>query len=115
MHGLVTPRQVAENVLRAIAASEAQDPPLNLFASHDAAHIREQAAESTRRYALVSLFEYSYACWHMILSQALYLLHIQLEPGKERLTYTTCWPPLQCSSAIAPATTCRVPDHKAYA
>ena len=50
MNGLTTPSQVAENVLKAIAASEAHDPPLRLFAAYDPADLRRQAAESTRRY-----------------------------------------------------------------
>ena len=49
MSGLTTPDKVAENVLKAIAASEAHNPPLQLFVAYDPTHLRSQAAESTRR------------------------------------------------------------------
>lgn len=49
MSGATTPAHVAENVLKAIAASEAHDPPLKLFAAYDAAHLRQQAKDSAQR------------------------------------------------------------------
>ena len=47
--GSVTPTDVADNVLRCIADSEAAQPPMRLFASVDEADVRRQAAESTAR------------------------------------------------------------------
>ena len=43
--------QVAENVLRAVEASERGDAPMRFLISCDAADLRAQAAESTRRCA----------------------------------------------------------------
>ncbi|KAK9813908.1 hypothetical protein WJX73_004387 [Symbiochloris irregularis] len=48
--GTTTPSAVAENILRAIAASESHNPPLKLLRTYDAADLLRQAAESTKRY-----------------------------------------------------------------
>ena len=47
--GTVTPTDVADNVLRCIADSEAAQPPMRFFAFVDEADVRRQAAESTAR------------------------------------------------------------------
>ncbi len=47
--GTVTPTEVADNVLRCIADSEAAQPPMRFFAFVDEADVRRQAAESTAR------------------------------------------------------------------
>ena len=52
--GTVTPTEVAKNVLRCIADSEAAQPPMRFFASVDEADVRRQAAESTARQGLRS-------------------------------------------------------------
>lgn len=49
MNGVTTPNKVAENVLKAVAASEAHDPPLRLLTAYDAGDLKRQAAESTKR------------------------------------------------------------------
>eukprot|EP00887_Chlorella_sp_A99_P006764 scaffold3.g6764.t1 len=49
--GRTTPRQVAERVIAAVAASEAQDPPMRFLVAHDPAHLRQQAAASSERWA----------------------------------------------------------------
>ena len=47
--GAVTPTEVAENVLRCIAESQAAVPPMHFFAFVDEADVRKQAALSTAR------------------------------------------------------------------
>lgn len=49
MKGTTTPTRVAENVLKAIAASESHEPPLKLLRAYDPADLLRQAAESTKR------------------------------------------------------------------
>lgn len=49
--GSTTPSDVGERLIAAIEDSQARDPPLSLFISHDANDIRKQAAESTRRFS----------------------------------------------------------------
>ncbi len=53
--GTVTPTEVANNVLRCIADSEAAQPPMRFFAFVDEADVRRQAAESTARHDFRSL------------------------------------------------------------
>lgn len=48
--GQATPSQVAERVIEAVAASEAQDPPMRFLVSHEPERLRQQAAASTRRW-----------------------------------------------------------------
>ena len=89
MNGIATPQQVAENVLKAIAASEAHDPPLKLFAAYDAADLRRQAAESTRRCSLPHLVLMTPTCSSWMKSSP-------SQPG---------WPAMhmQCMSPCRPA------------
>lgn len=48
--GGATPTEVAQNVLRSIAESQAANPPMHFFAFVDEENVRQQAALSTARY-----------------------------------------------------------------
>jgi len=49
LEGVVTPAQVAEEVIASIAASQQTTPPLNAFIASSAEDIRQQARDSTER------------------------------------------------------------------
>ncbi|KAL4419344.1 hypothetical protein ABPG75_002647, partial [Micractinium tetrahymenae] len=49
--GQTTPSEVAERVIKAVAASEAQEPPMRFFVAHEPERLRQLAAASTQRWA----------------------------------------------------------------
>ncbi|PRW59826.1 fatty acid amide hydrolase [Chlorella sorokiniana] len=48
--GRINPSDVAENIIEAIAASEAQSPPMRFLVAHDPELLRQAAAASTQRW-----------------------------------------------------------------
>lgn len=52
--GNITPTEVVENVLKHVAESQQSQPPMSYFIASDSKAVREQAAQSTRRWRLTS-------------------------------------------------------------
>ncbi|KAI7839845.1 hypothetical protein COHA_006430 [Chlorella ohadii] len=48
--GRIPPSDVAENIIEAVAASEAQTPPMRFFVAHDPELVRQAAAASSQRW-----------------------------------------------------------------